>query len=132
VRRTGKNADTIQQGIDLFNQGKIPELVALYHPEVEVEATGTVIGGNFRGKEGLLEWFRKIGSAYPKGVHLKVENLLESGDTVVAEWNAEGTLVNGKEVEAKAVNVFEFREGKAVKHRYYADSEALARLMGKL
>jgi len=132
VSKTGANAETIRRGIELFNQGKIPELMALYHPEVEVEATGTVIGGAFRGKEGLAAWFGKIGSTYPKGVHLHVENLIESGDTVVAEWSAKGTLANGKELAGKAVSVFEFRDGKASKQRYYADSEQIARLMGQL
>lgn len=128
----GENADTVRRGIELFNQGKIPELIALYHPDVEVEATGTVMGGAFRGAEGLSQWFQKIGSVYPKGIRLEVENLIESGDTVVTEWSSRGTLANGKEFEGKAVNVLEFRGGKAVKHRYYADSEELARLMGKL
>lgn len=128
----GENADAVRRGVDLFNQGKIPELVQLYDPEVEVEASGTLAGGAFKGREGLVEWFRKIGSLYPSGVHINVENLLESGDMVVAEWRGKGKLKNGREIEQKAVNVFEFRDGKAVKHRYYTDSEQLARLMGQL
>lgn len=128
----GENADAVRRGIELFNQGKIPELVELYDPEVEIEAAGTLAGGAFKGKEGLVEWFQKIGALYPSGIHIKVENLLESGNMVVAEWRGKGTLKNGTEIETKSVNVFEFRGGKALKHRFYTDSEQLARLMGQL
>ncbi len=128
----GENADTVRRGVELFNQAKLPEVMDLYDPGVEVEATGTVIGGAFKGKEGLAEWFRRIGSAYPTGVHLKIENLIESGDMVVAEWLAKGKLASGAEIEGRAVNVFEFRKGRAVKQRYYDDSEQIARLMKQL
>lgn len=128
----GENAERVRQGIELFNEAKIPELLDLYHPETEIVAQGTITGGAFTGKAGAMEWFRKIGAAYPEGVHLEVENLYESGDAVIVEWNAKGKLASGERFEGKSLNVLEFRDGKVSKHRFYSDTEALARAMGKL
>ncbi len=129
---TGENAKRIQEGIDLFNQGNLPKVLELYDPEVHVESSGTLAGGTFRGREGVAEWFQKIGNVWPEGVHLKVENLEEAGDRVFVEWTSEGKLSNGKHIALKALNVFEFRGDKVKSQRLYTDSEKIMRDLGKM
>ncbi len=104
----------------------------LYDREVHIESSGTLAGGTFRGKEGVAEWFQKIGNLWPEGVHLKLENVDEVGDRVFAEWVSEGKLSNGKEIHVKAMNVFEFHEGKVKSQRLYTDSEKIARDLGRI
>lgn len=128
----GENVERIRQGIELFNQGKIRELMDLYDNAVEVESAGSIIGGAFRGKQGLAEWFQKIGNTFTGGVHLRVENLYEAGDTIVVEWSSKAKLASGKEFEGKALNIFEFRGDKIAKHRLYSDTEQLAKAVGEL
>ena len=128
----GEKADLIRQGIELFNKANIPELMELYDDSVEVESQGSIIGGNFRGKPGLAEWFQKVGNTYSGGIRLHVENLYEAPDAVICEWTAKGKLANGEEIQGKTLNVFEFRGSKVAKHRLYSDTEQLARAMGRL
>lgn len=128
----GQNAEAVKRGIELFNQGNIPQLMDLYDRAAKVESQGSIIGGNYKGKDGLKEWFGKIANTYRGGVRLRVENLYEAGDAVIVEWTAKGKLANGKEIEGKTLNVLEFRGGKVVSHRLYSDTEQLARAMGKL
>ena len=104
----------------------------LYDNSVEVESGGSIIGGTFQGKQGLAEWFQKIGTAFSGGIQLRVENLYEAPDAVVAEWTFKGRLANGEEIQGKTLNAFEFRGSKVVRHRLYTDTELLARAMGKL
>ncbi|HKZ64245.1 MAG TPA: nuclear transport factor 2 family protein [Thermoplasmata archaeon] len=128
----GEKAKLVEQGIKLFNEAKINELMDLYDSAAEVESAGSIIGGNFRGKEGVAEWFKKIASTYSGGIRLQVENLYEAPDAVFAEWNFKGKLANGQELEGRTANVFEFRGDKVAKHRLYTDTESLARAMEKM
>ncbi len=129
---TGNNAERIKEGIEHFNQGNIPAVLELYDREAQIESSGTIAGGSFRGKEGVQEWMRKIGATWPEGLRLNVENLQETGDLVFVEWTQEGKLANGKETKQKALNVFELHEGKVKSHRLYTDSERIARDLGKM
>jgi len=128
----GKNAEAVKRGIELFNKGNIPGLLELYDLGAQVESQGTIIGGSFRGREGLQEWFQKIGNVYRGGVQLKIDNLYEAGDAVIVEWTGTGKLANGEAIAAKTLSVLEFRGDKVVNHRLYSDTEQLARAMGKL
>ena len=75
----------------------------------------------------MAEWFQKIGTTWPGGLRLHVENLSETGDLVFVEWTQEGKLSNGKEMKQKALNVFEMHGGKVKSQRLYTDSEKIAR-----
>ncbi len=97
-----------------------------------MESSGTLAGGTFRGREGVAEWFQKIGNVWPEGVRIQVENLEEAGDRVFVEWTTEGRLTNGKENRLKALNVFEFHGDKIKSQRLYTDSEQLMRDLGKM
>jgi len=128
----GENAERIKEGIEHFNRGNIPAVLDLYDPAVDIDSSGTIAGGTFRGREGVQEWMQKIGTTWPGGLRLSVENLHEMGDLVFVEWMQEGKLANGKETKQKALNVFELHEGKVKSHRLYTDSERIARDMGRM
>jgi ketosteroid isomerase-like protein len=128
----GENADRVRRAIELFNEGKIAEVMDLYADNAEVENWGSVIGGTYRGKREIGEWFQKIGNVFPTGVRLDVENLVEHGNQVIVEWNATGTLSNGKMTGTKAANVITFEGPKVSRQRYYTDTETLARDLGRI
>ena len=129
---TGENAERIKEGIEHFNRGNIPAVLELYDPAAHIESSGTIAGGTFRGREGVQEWMQKIGTTWPEGLRLHVENLHETGDLVFVEWTQEGKLANGKESKQKSLNVFELHGGKVRSHRLYTDSEKIARDLGKM
>lgn len=128
----GKNADAVKKGVEMFNQKKMKEVMDLYDDTAVIESQGTVLGGAFKGKKAIADYFQKLGSTFPGGVRLRIENLHEAGDTVVAEWKTTGKLANGKDFEDRAAHVFDFRGGKVIRHRQYTNTENLARAMGKL
>lgn len=122
----------MRKAIELFNEGKIAEVMDLYSDNAEVENWGSVIGGTYRGKREIGEWFQKIGTVFPTGVRLDVENLVEHGDQVIVEWQATGKLPSGKTSETKAANVLTFEGPKVSRQRLYTDTESFARDMGQL
>lgn len=128
----GRNADLVRNGIKSFNTGKIDEVVDLYAPQATIEFTGSILGGAYKGKQGVGQFFQKVGETYPGGLRIKVKNIIESGSSVVVEWTAKGKLANGKEVDSRDIHVFDVSKGKVVNHRGYIDAEPLARAMGKL
>lgn len=128
----GENADAIRRGIELFNQGKIREVLELYDDHATIESHGSILGGAYKGKEALGKYFQKVGETFPQGTQLRVENIYEDKDTVIVEWSSKGKLASGKEFEGRAANVFEIKNGKVVHHRMYTDTEELARATGKL
>jgi len=128
----GKHADAIRRGIELFNQGKIREVLELYDDRATLESQGSILGGAYKGKEAIGKYFQQVGATFPQGTHLRVENIYEDKDTVIVEWSSKGKLANGKEFEGRAANIFEIKNDKVVHHRMYTDTEGLARLSGKL
>lgn len=128
----GRNADLVRNGIKSLNTGKIDEVLDLYDSKATIEFTGSVLGGAYKGKQGVGQFFQKVGETYPGGLRIKVKNMIESGSSVVVEWTAKGKLANGKEVDSRDIHVFDVSKGKVVSHRGYIDAEPLARAMGKL
>lgn len=128
----GENAETIRNGIEMMNQGKVQEVMDLYADDASVEAFGSVFGGNYQGKAAVGEFFQKVFQVYPQGMKLDIENLAQEGDTVFVEWRARAALADGRPFEGKAVNVFQFRGPKVSQHRVYLDTEQVARDTGRI
>ncbi len=128
----GKNTDTVKRIIELNNQGKPLEALEFFDPRAVGQFQGSVVGGAYRGREGLMQLLQKFGAVFPGGGVVHVKNILDAGDTIVVEWVATGKLASGKEVETPGAQLFEFRGGKIVSYRAYDDTETLARAAGRL
>ncbi len=128
----GSNEDTIRNAVELFNQGRAREVMEIYDSEAIVEAPGSVVGGAYKGAEGVAQYFQKLGKLYGGGGRLHLRTIVGAGDTVVLEYVAKGRTADGREFESPAVHVFEFRGGKVVRDRLHLDTEALARAVGEL
>ena len=116
--------EAVRAVIDGFNDQDFDLFLSVLHPEVELH---TLKLGRITGHEEARRWATK----QPGGLQqqLVVEDLLRSGDQVVAllrqEWRWEG----GDEVaeENDAAAVFTLREGRIVRWRPFADrAEALS------
>lgn len=128
----GRNGDLVREGFKLVNQGKINEVLDLYDNKASIEFAGSILGGAYKGKQAIGQFYQKVGETYPGGLRLQVKNVLETGNAVVVESIAKGKLANGNEINSRDVHVFELSRGKVVKHRGYIDEEQLARAAGRL
>ncbi len=90
------------------------------------------MGGAYKGKKAISGVFEKLGALGLEGVEWNYKNIVEAGDTVLAEGTVKFKLAGGKDSEVRTASVFEFRGGKVINMRSYGDTEAIARAMGKL
>jgi len=124
----GKNADTVRKFVEAANKGNIQGFLQYVDDNVSMEFGGSVFGGTYRGKKAVIELLQKVGQLS----NIRVKNILESGETVVAEWTTTWKLANGKQIENRVANIMEFSGGKIVNLRGYDDTEQFARAAGKL
>ncbi len=95
--------------------------------------------GPVHGPEGVRQMLNMIFTAFPD-LRLEVEQLLASGDHVVARLRMTGThkgnfagiAPTNKNVSWQACNVVELRNGKAIRGRLYSDNVSLFRQLGVL
>ena len=126
----GKNADTVRKSYRLFNQGKFDEALELYDDKVVYEVPGSTIGGYYRGKKQLSKFFSTIQTKFNEGLEFRVDNVIESKNKVIAERRAIVKLGDGKKMEWRSADLYEFRGGKIIRMRAYTDTEAIARAAG--
>ena len=95
--------------------------------------------GPIRGRDGLRQTMQMMFQAFPD-LRLEVEQILASGDHVVARLRATGThkgnfagiAPTNKSVSWHGCNVVELRNGKAIRGRLYADHANLFQQLGVL
>jgi steroid delta-isomerase-like uncharacterized protein len=90
-----------------------------------------------RGKEGARQSFQTMLQAFPD-LQLEVEQLLASGDHVIARYLVTGTHKGNfagipptdRKVSWHMCNVLEIRNGRAIKNRMYGENLSLVRQLG--
>ena len=95
--------------------------------------------GPVHGPEGVRQMLNMVFTAFPD-LRFEVEQLLASGDHVVARLRMTGThkgnfagiAPTNKQVSWQACNVVELRNGKAIRGRMYSDNVSLFRQLGVL
>jgi steroid delta-isomerase-like uncharacterized protein len=95
--------------------------------------------GPIHGPEGARQALNVMFTAFPD-LRIEVEQLLASGDHVVARLRLTGThkgtfagvAPTNKSVSWQACNVVELRNGKAIRSRVYADNASVLRQLGVL
>jgi steroid delta-isomerase-like uncharacterized protein len=95
--------------------------------------------GPIHGPEGARQALNVMFTAFPD-LRIEVEQLLASGDHVVARLRLTGThkgtfagvAPTNKSVSWQACNVVELRNGKAIRSRVYADNASMLRQLGVL
>jgi len=95
--------------------------------------------GPIRGREGVRQNLQMLLTAFPD-LHIEVEQIIASGDSVVVRTRATGTHKGNfagipptnKSIEVHGCNVIELRNGKAIKGRLYSDNASLFQQLGLL
>jgi uncharacterized protein len=86
--------------------------------------------GEHIGTDAALAFFGKVG-ANLEVLRTTVVERIETPDAIIvfldAHWRVKA---NGREIRAKALNIFRFRDGKVSGYEVYPDSAAFVRALG--
>jgi ketosteroid isomerase-like protein len=129
------NLELIRKGFEDLNERGFEAMLPLFDPEFEVTTPRELSAepDTYRGPEGIRRYFKSFYEAMdeitfePTGFH-------EVGDRVVVEFTLRARgRTTGLEAEQQAVQVWELRDGKAIRMSLYselADALEAARLGG--
>jgi steroid delta-isomerase-like uncharacterized protein len=130
----------VKQWMDAFNRGDLEGLVAMCHPDVELSNPN----GTFRGAEGIRATFKPVLDA-SSDRNVLITNVIECGDTVVAEFVVRGTHdgplaspdgppvpATGKTRNLPSIGIYDLRDGKLAASRGEYDRMTLALQLGLL
>lgn len=89
-----------------------------------------LFGRSFIGRAAVREGFQLAWQTFPDAAWLDADHFV-CGDRGVTESTFRGTKADGTRIEARMVDVFNFRDGKiAVKNAYRKDRPAIAVIGG--
>jgi uncharacterized protein len=123
-----ENVDLVRGGYDDFNSGNIDGVIARLHAEVEwIEpGGGNSPSGTFRGPDSVAnDVFAKVPENFDEFT-VNVEEASDEGDTVVVTSRFKGRSKSGAELDVRAEQVWEVRDGKIVRTENKPDQEAWA------
>ena len=116
----------VTSSYDLLNNRDIDSFLATWRDDATfIYPEGTSAGGEFKGKEAIKEWFRKLLDQFPTfkntPKNVCVKNILDLVGTnvVTVEWNEENITKDGTKVHLSGVTVITLKFGKATHVRDY-------------
>lgn len=107
------NPTTVVKNVfDAFNAHDWKKMESFYADNVEM--TDPSFEGVKIGKKGMTDFYQSV-----PDIHDEIKNIISSGNTVVVEFVATGTI-NGKKFTLPICTVFKVENGKVVSdHTYY-------------
>ncbi len=126
----------VREGFDAYNRRDIEAFVAPYATNARLIDVPT--GEVLTGKEGGREFYRRWVAGFSDG-KATIENLIVSGDTVVAQFSAEGTQdgplgpfpASHKRSKTRFVDIAKFdAQGKIVEDILYYDQLSMLQQLG--
>lgn len=128
------NAETIKSMYDAFAKGDIPTIVGVMDPKVEWnEAEGILYdqGKPYVGPDEVLQGvFARLAEEWD-GFTVTPSNIIDGGDTIVAEARYRGTFkATGKALDAQVAHVFDLRDGKVTRFQQYTDTRQFTEVTG--
>ena len=115
-----ENTDVVSGAYESFGRGDIPGVVETVDERVQWDSTETLPqGGSYSGPDGVVKFFEAVAGAWD-GLEVEIEDLLESGDKVVAVGRGQGELKGAGAAAYGFVHVFTLSDGKIVRFREYA------------
>jgi len=128
------NGDLVKNVYAAFAVGDVPAVLGAFDPEIRwMEAEGFLYaaGNPYVGPQAVAEGvFMRIVSEVD-GFAVVAQNIVDGGDTVVAEGRYRGTMkATGTPVDAQFAHVWQFRGGKIVRFQQYTDTKQWAGAAG--
>jgi uncharacterized protein len=118
------NVELIRSGLDAYNRGDVEAVLANADPDIEfVPLRSLVVGGSYRGHEGIRRFFEDLGEEW-EDFSIDNEEFREREDSVLllGEFEAKGKA-SGMQVRSPVAWLFELRAGKVLRMRAYSSQD---------
>lgn len=118
------SVDVVRGAYEAFEQGDVAAVLGAMADDIEwYEAEGMPYGGLHRGPDAVAEdVFRPITEDIPD-FGVAPEEIIASGETVVAVTRYSGTgKASGKVLDLPVVHVWDVRDGKLARFRQFIDT----------
>jgi ketosteroid isomerase-like protein len=122
------NVEIIRRGLDAYNKGDVESMLETADPDIEfVPLRSLVVGGSYRGHEGIRQFFEDLDEEWENRV-IRNEDFRESDDSVLllGEFEARGKA-SGVEMHSPVAWLFELRGGKVMRMQAYSNQEEALR-----
>ena len=129
------NSIDVVKGIyEAFGRGDVGAVLGAFDAAIDWrEADGFLYadGNPYIGPQAIAEGvFQRI-ITDAEGFNLTVENVIDGGDTIVAQGRYRGTMKKtGTPVDAQFAHVWNVRDGKVVRFQQYTDTRQWAQAAG--
>jgi ketosteroid isomerase-like protein len=128
------NVELIRGLYNDFATGNIPAVLAAMSPDIiwnEAENFPYADGNPYIGPEAVLNGvFARCGGEWD-GFAVKVDEILDAGDTIIAMGRYLGTFkVTGRAQNTQMVHIWRIADGKVVRFQQYADTLQVAQVSG--
>jgi ketosteroid isomerase-like protein len=127
---SAENVEIVRDSFEAFRAGEYERAMKAFAPEIEYDLSHFPEGIVYRGHEGVREAFRIWMGAF-EDYRQELDELIDVGDdhVVVVLRECGRGKGSGVEVERLTVGAWTFREGRAIRIRFYDTKEdALAAL----
>lgn len=106
-------------------------MLAPLSPTTEwTEMAGFPCAGTFVGPDAVVENVFKVLGTEWDGYGLKVDRLIDGGDTIVAVGTYTGTYrATGKSMTARVTHVWDLKDGKVTRFEQFTDTALVAEAM---
>jgi steroid delta-isomerase-like uncharacterized protein len=108
--------ETLQRFLDAFNRHDLDEIMEFFAEDcvLYLPRGTTPRGASYVGKDEVRKGLATRFAGLPD-VHYGDDRHWLCGDLGVSEWTITGTPASGKRIEARGVDLLEFRDGKIIR-----------------
>jgi ketosteroid isomerase-like protein len=124
---TELNKQAVQEAYRMFQSGDVRSVVERCHDDCEWTSPDSDLipmSGTFHGKQGVAEFFTRMGGAM-QPTRFEPKEFIAEGDKVVvighATWQVKST---GRSFDTPWVHLFTMRDGKIARFEAFADTAA--------
>lgn len=122
-----ENKQFVLEGYQLFQRGDLAGMLARCTDDAEWISPETDIApfsGNFRGKQGIAEFFTKLDASL-QTIRLEIQDAIAEGDKVVVLGEATWMVkANGQQFDTPWIHVYTVRDGKIARVQALTDTAA--------
>jgi ketosteroid isomerase-like protein len=126
-----ENVELFRRGMRAWNEGDIPAIVEMCHPDVEWTFSDRLpdATGEIRGKAAVQRFFERFTVDWDE-ISMLAHRVVDVGDEVVAEVEFTAKGRDGIEVSMRLVHVWTAKDGEIRRFRGYSTFEEALEAVG--
>ena len=129
-----KGVDVVKGIYEAFGKGDVVAVLGAFDASIDWREADNFLyadGNPYIGPQAVAQGVFQRVVTDVDGFNLAIENIIDGGDTVVAQGRYRGTMKKtGTPVDAQFAHVWHVRDGKVVRFQQYTDTKQWARAAG--